>query len=75
MEAFVRVTRRGGVILIAVVSVIAALGLVYLLFNGGTVSRLPTLHLVGLLGLLVMPIVTMALLRLDQTTARHRGGR
>ena len=75
MDAFVRVTRRGGVIFIAVISMVIALGLVYAVFNGGAISRLPTLQLFGLLALLALPIVTMGLLRLDQVTARERGVR
>lgn len=74
MEAFVRATRRGGVILVTVVSIVAALGLVYGLFHTGAVERQPTMFLLVVLGLLVLPIVTLGLLRLDQTTARERGG-
>jgi len=75
MESLVRATRRSGVVLIAVISIVLSLGLVYAIFNGGAVSRLPTLQLLGLVGLLVLPIVTMGLLRLDQVTARERGAR
>lgn len=73
MEAIVRATRRGGVILIAVISIVVSLGLVYMVFNGGAISRLPTTQLLGLLALLILPVVTMGLLRLDQVTARERG--
>lgn len=75
MESIIRATRRGGVVLIAVISIVLSLGLVYATFNGGAVSRLPTLQLMGLVALLVLPIVTMGLLRLDQLTARERGTR
>ncbi len=75
MESIIRATRRSGVVLIAVISIVLSLGLVYAIFNGGAVSRLPTLQLMGLVGLMVLPIVTMGLLRLDQLTARERGTR
>lgn len=75
MESFVRSARRGGVMLVAAMSVVVSLGLVYVLFNGGTVARLPTVQLLGPLAMLVLPVVTMGLLRLDQTTARERGPR
>jgi hypothetical protein len=75
MESFVRSARRGGVMLVAALSVLVSLALVYVLFNGGTVARLPTVQLLGPLALLVLPIVTLGLLRLDQTTARERGAR
>ena len=42
MESLVRTARRGGVILIAGMSIVASLVLVYTLFNGGSVARLPT---------------------------------
>ncbi len=75
MDAIVRATRRGGVIFIAVISIVIGLALIYAVFNGGAISRLPTLQLFGLIGLLALPIVTMGLLRLDQATARERGVR
>ncbi len=73
MESILRVTRRGGVILVAVLSVACSLLLVYLVFNRGAISRLPTLHLLGLVGSLLLPIATLGLLRLDQLTVRARG--
>ena len=73
MEVIVRSARRGGVVLVAAMSVVVSLALVYVLFSGGSVARLPTVQLVGPLALLVLPVVTMGLLRLDQTTARERG--
>lgn len=75
MESFVRTARRGGVILVAAMSVVVSLGLVYALFSGGSVARLPTAQLLAPVALLVLPLVTLGLLRLDQTTARDRGGR
>ena len=75
MESIVRATRRGGAVLAALISVVMSLGLVYAAFNGGAISRLPTLQLFGLLVLLVLPLVTIGLLRLDQATARERGVR
>lgn len=73
MESLVRVTRRGGVILVALLSVACSLMLVYLVFNRGAVSHLPTLHLLGLVGSLLLPIATLGLLRLDQVTVHERG--
>ncbi|MDQ7014672.1 MAG: hypothetical protein Q9O74_12385 [Planctomycetota bacterium] len=73
MESILRVTRRGGVILVAVLSVACSLLLVYLVFNRGAISHLPTLHLVALVGSLLLPITTLGLLRLDQLTVRARG--
>jgi len=75
MESIVRSARRGGVVLVAMMSVVVSLGLVYVLFHQGAVARLPMVQLVGPLALLVLPIVTLGLLRLDQTTARERGAR
>jgi hypothetical protein len=75
MESLVRTARRGGVILVAAMSIVVSLALVYILFNGGEVARLPMLQLIGPLALLVLPILTLGLLRLDQTTARERGRR
>ena len=74
MESIVRVTRRGGVILVALLSVACSLLLVYLVFNRGAINRLPTLHLLALVGSLLLPITTLGLLRLDQLTIRERGG-
>ena len=68
-------SRRGGVLLVAMMSIVVSLGLVYVLFSGGTVARLPTVQLLGPVALLVLPILTLGLLRLDQTTARERGPR
>ena len=73
MESIVRATRRGGVILVALLSVACSLILVYLVFNRGTISRLPTMHLLALVGSLLLPITTLGLLRLDQLTIRERG--
>lgn len=75
MESIVRSARRGGVLLVAMMSIVVSLGLVYVLFSGGTVARLPTVQLLGPVALLVLPILTLGLLRLDQTTARERGPR
>ena len=75
MESIVRSARRGGVVLVAAMSVVVSLALVYVLFSAGSVARLPMVQLVGPLALLVLPVVTMGLLRLDQTTARERGSR
>jgi len=75
MESFIRTARRGGVIVIAAMSVVVSLGLVYLIFQRGSVGRLPTVQLMGPLALLVLPLVTLGLLRLDQSTARSRGRR
>lgn len=73
MESIVRVTRRGGVILVAGLSIACSLFLVYLVFNRGAVTRLPTLHLLALVASLLLPIITLGLLRLDQLTVRERG--
>jgi uncharacterized membrane protein len=75
MEPWVRATRRGGVILVGVISVVVSLALVSMVINHGAVSRLPTLQLLGLVMLLVLPVVTLGLLRLDQVTAREQGPR
>jgi hypothetical protein len=74
MESIVRLTRRGGVFLVAALSVVCGLTLIYTVFNRGVVGRLPTTHLLGLAGALLLPVLTLGLLRLDQVTARHRGG-
>lgn len=73
MEPWVRATRRGGVVLVGVISVVVSLALVYTVINHGAVARLPTLQLLGLVMLMVLPMVTLGLLRLDQETARERG--
>lgn len=73
MEAMVRVARRGGVFLVAALSVVASLTFVYLVFNRGAIGSLPTLFLIALAGSLLLPVVTLGLLRLDQLTARDRG--
>lgn len=75
MEPWVRATRRGGVILVGVISVVVSLSLVYIVINHGAVAQLPTLQLLGLLMLMVLPMVTLGLLRLDQETAREQGER
>jgi len=75
MEAFVRATRRGGVIAILMMSIIAGCGLVSVLFSGDIVARLSTGTLLGVLTILTLPIITIGLLRLDQETARERGSR
>jgi len=75
MEAFVRATRRGGVIAILMMSIIAGCGLVSALFNGDIVARLSTGTLLGVLTILMLPMITIGLLRLDQETARERGSR
>ena len=75
MEAFIQATRRGGVIAISMVSIIAGCGLISVLFSGGTVARLSTGSLLGVLAILMLPMITMGLLRLDQETARERGSR
>ena len=75
MEAFVRATRRGGVIAILMMSIIAGCGLVSVLFSGDIVARLSTGTLLGVLTILTLPMITIGLLRLDQETARERGSR
>jgi len=75
MEAFVRATRRGGVIAILMMSIIAGCGLVSALFSGDIVARLSTGTLLGVLTILTLPMITIGLLRLDQETAREQGSR
>ena len=75
METIVKATRRSGVVLAALISVVVSLALVSAAVGEGVISRLPTLQLIGLLVLLILPIVTIGLLRLDQLTARERGTR
>lgn len=75
MESFIRATRRGSVILISLVSIAAGCGMISLLFHDNAVARLSTSSLLAVLGILLLPLITMGLLRLDQETARQHGPR